>query len=70
MNRLIALPTLLLIFTFLLTSPSSNSICTQPAHAQPEGTLILNEISPLPSSGNPWLEILNPTSEQIAVAGN
>jgi len=37
--------------------------------SEPQGALVLNEISPWPSDGVVWVEIINPHSDPISIAG-
>ena len=54
-----------LVVMFLPVSPGGNFNI----HAQDEGFLVLNEISPMPSDGAVWVELLNPTNHRVSLDG-
>jgi len=66
MYRWLAFLTIALLTS--LSLPGTPQLQESSTHAQTEGILILNEISPWPSDGVVWVELLNPSDQTVPLA--
>lgn len=67
MHRIFMILSAILVLLFL--SNGENAIGPAPGMAQADGTLLLNEISPWPSDGVVWVEIINPGDTPVGLDG-
>ena len=64
--RMIILPVILLL---MLLPDGKYALGPSPGMAQTEGMLLLNEISPWPTDGVVWVEVINPGNTPVRIDG-